>query len=105
MFDDCKSLNDAARKLFGKANYTNREKIKKILAENGMNWEEWLVSVKERETRYCIVCGKKLEKGQVKEEGTHRELIAKNGLYADMYKKQAENYLADKTKQTEGIWA
>ena len=66
MFDDCKSLNDAARKLFGKANYTNREKIKKILAENGMNWEEWLVSVKERETRYCIVCGKKLEKDQVK---------------------------------------
>ena len=46
-----------------------------------------------------------LEKGHVKEEGTHRELIAKNGLYADMYKKQAENYLADKTKQTEGIWA
>ena len=46
-----------------------------------------------------------LEKGQVKEEGTHRELMAKNGLYADMYNKQAENYLADKTKQTEGIWA
>ncbi len=46
-----------------------------------------------------------LEKGQVKEEGTHRELMKKNGLYADMYQKQAENYLADKTKQTEGIWA
>ena len=46
-----------------------------------------------------------LEKGKVKEEGTHRELLEKNGLYADMYKKQAENYLADKTKQTEGIWA
>ena len=46
-----------------------------------------------------------LEKGEVKEEGTHRELMTKNGLYADMYKKQAENYLADKTKQTEGIWA
>ena len=46
-----------------------------------------------------------LEKGEVKEEGTHRELMAKNGLYADMYNKQAENYLADKTKQTEGIWA
>ena len=46
-----------------------------------------------------------LEHGQVKEEGTHRELMNRNGLYADMYQKQAENYLADKTKQTEGIWA
>ena len=46
-----------------------------------------------------------LENGQVLEEGTHRELMDKQGLYADMYQKQAENYLADKTKQTEGIWA
>ncbi len=46
-----------------------------------------------------------LENGEVKEEGTHRELMAKNGIYADMYQKQAENYLADKSKQTEGIWA
>ena len=46
-----------------------------------------------------------LEYGQVKEEGTHRELMAMQGLYADMYQKQAENYLADKTKQTEGIWS
>ena len=46
-----------------------------------------------------------LENGQVLEEGTHRELMKKQGLYADMYQKQAENYLADKTKQKEGIWA
>ena len=46
-----------------------------------------------------------LEQGQVKEEGTHRELLDRQGLYADMYQKQAENYLADKSKQTEGIWA
>lgn len=46
-----------------------------------------------------------LENGEAKEEGTHRELMDKHGLYADMYQKQAENYLADKTKQTEGIWA
>ena len=45
------------------------------------------------------------ENGEVREEGTHRELMAKHGIYADMYEKQAENYLADKTKQTEGIWA
>ena len=46
-----------------------------------------------------------LEHGQVKEEGNHRELMDRHGLYADMYQKQAENYLADKSKQKEGIWA
>ncbi|MBP5793401.1 MAG: ATP-binding cassette domain-containing protein [Spirochaetaceae bacterium] len=46
-----------------------------------------------------------LENGKVKEEGTHRELMKKKGLYADMYQKQAENYLADKQKQKEVIWA
>ncbi len=46
-----------------------------------------------------------LEHGEVKEEGSHRELIERHGLYADMYQKQAENYLADKSKVKEGIWA
>ena len=46
-----------------------------------------------------------LENGQVMEEGTHQQLMKKKGLYADMYQKQAENYLADKSKQKEGIWA
>ena len=46
-----------------------------------------------------------LEQGQVREEGTHRELMKKKGLYADMYTKQAQNYLADTKKQKEGIWA
>ena len=41
--------------------------------------------------------------GTVKEEGTHKELMKSNGIYADMYQKQAENYLAgDKT--TDGIF-
>ena len=35
-----------------------------------------------------------LEKGQLIEEGTHQELLKKNGKYAQMYKKQAMNYLA-----------
>lgn len=35
-----------------------------------------------------------LEKGQLIEEGTHQELMEKNGSYASMYKKQAMNYLA-----------
>ena len=41
--------------------------------------------------------------GTVKEEGTHKELMHLNGIYADMYRKQAENYLAgDQT--SEGIF-
>ena len=46
-----------------------------------------------------------LEKGMVIEEGTHKSLMKKKGAYADMYNKQAENYLADSAKQKEGIWA
>lgn len=66
MFDDCKSLNDIAKKYFGKANYTNREKSKKLLSENGIDWRKWLDDIKESKTRYCVVCGKRLEKDQVK---------------------------------------
>ena len=35
-----------------------------------------------------------LEQGRLIEEGTHKELMEKNGSYAAMYKKQAMNYLA-----------
>lgn len=35
-----------------------------------------------------------LQEGTVLEEGTHKELMTKNGQYAKMYKKQAVNYLA-----------
>ena len=51
MFDDCKSLNDIARKYFGKANYTNREKAKALLFKNGLNWETWLATKKESRTK------------------------------------------------------
>ena len=35
-----------------------------------------------------------LEGGRLIEEGTHKELIARNGSYCQMYKRQAMNYLA-----------
>jgi predicted HNH restriction endonuclease len=57
---DCKTLNDIARQEFGKANYTNREKCKKLLEENGINWKEWLDNKKIKEKKYCLQCGKEL---------------------------------------------
>ena len=50
----------------------------------------------------CVIL---LEQGQIKEEGTHKELMKQNGLYADMYNKQAKNYLADSSVQEQGIWS
>ncbi len=34
-----------------------------------------------------------LEQGRIIESGSHTELMQQNGVYADMYRKQAENYL------------
>ena len=34
-----------------------------------------------------------LENGEVVESGTHKELMEKNGKYADMFRKQAQNYI------------
>lgn len=42
-----------------------------------------------------------LEKGRIIEEGTHRQLMERDGSYAEMYKKQAMNYLAVDT--VEGV--
>lgn len=38
-----------------------------------------------------------LENGTVIEQGSHRELMAQNGKYCEMFTKQAQNYLADET--------
>ena len=40
-----------------------------------------------------------LENGRIIESGTHTELMALNGKYADMFKKQAQNYVDIKTEE------
>ena len=79
--------NDICRKLFNKANYTNREKMKKILYENGIDWKEWLNGKN---------CGKKLKRGQ--EKFCSRSCSAKhnNGLReeATYCHAMTENYMA-----------
>ena len=36
-----------------------------------------------------------LQEGKLKEQGTHLELMEQGGIYADMFRKQAESYLQD----------
>ncbi len=36
-----------------------------------------------------------LQEGRIAEEGTHTELMKKKGAYADLFRKQAENYLVE----------
>lgn len=43
-----------------------------------------------------------LENGTVIEQGTHRQLMEKNGKYCEMFTKQAQNYLADENYK-EGV--
>lgn len=43
-----------------------------------------------------------LENGRVIEEGTHKMLLDQNGVYADMYEKQAVNYLAVSENELRG---
>ena len=33
-----------------------------------------------------------LDRGKIKEDGTHEELLAQNGLYKEMFELQAEGY-------------
>ena len=40
-----------------------------------------------------------MDKGQIAEIGTHNELLAKNGKYAEMFRRQAENYLGSEVTE------
>lgn len=64
--DNCTSLNDISLILYGKINYTNREKVKKYLFEHGIDWRVWKESVRRGEKRFCLTCGKELTGEQVK---------------------------------------
>lgn len=66
ILDKYSSLNDLCRFFFGKANYTNREKCKKILQENEVSWKEWLKTKKEKQI-FCLCCGKEIT-GKYKNE-------------------------------------
>lgn len=68
ILEKSKSMSDVARSIFGKENYTNREKCKKILEENGINWEKWLEEKKIKPKRYCLYCGKEIISGDYRKK-------------------------------------
>ena len=61
-FDKCTSLNDAARKIFGRDNYRDCEKIKPLASEYGFDWKIWGERRKKKtEVIRCLNCGKEIE--------------------------------------------
>ncbi|MGM9647395.1 MAG: hypothetical protein ACI3YH_04625, partial [Eubacteriales bacterium] len=44
-----------------------------------------------------------MENGRIAEMGSHRELMEQNGRYAELFRKQSENYRKDSTQVLTGI--
>lgn len=63
VLDKSKTISDIARIIFGKPNYTNREKCKKILSEYGIDWKKWLEEKKIKPKKFCLNCGKEIING------------------------------------------
>jgi ABC-type multidrug transport system fused ATPase/permease subunit len=38
-----------------------------------------------------------MDRGRIVEEGTHRQLLKRNGLYASLWKRQSGGFLVDET--------
>lgn len=68
ILEKSKSISDIARNIFGKENYTNREKCKKILEEHDIDWKKWIESKKVKPRKYCIYCGKEITEGDYRKK-------------------------------------
>lgn len=71
------TMSDVARTIFGKPNYTNREKCKKILSENGIDWEKWLEGKKTKPKKFCLNCGKEIVDGNSRKKFCDSSCAAK----------------------------
>lgn len=61
-FDKCTSLSDAARKIFGRDNYRDCEKIKSLASEYDFDWKIWGERRKKKtKIVQCLNCGKEIE--------------------------------------------
>ena len=68
ILEKSKTLSDLARAIFGKENYTNREKCKKILFDNGIDWKEWLEGKNKKPKKYCLNCGEEILDGDYRKK-------------------------------------
>ena len=95
--ENCKSLNDIARQEFGKADSNQREKVKKLLDKEGIDWKQWLKDkgniVKEVNKRYCLKCGKELLSSQDKYCSLKCRLDKEHEQYIDRWKQGLEDGL------------
>ena len=61
-FDKCTSLSDAARKIFGRDNYRDCEKIKQLTSKYCFDWKIWGERRKKKtEVVHCLNCGEEIE--------------------------------------------
>lgn len=94
---NCKNLSDIARQEFGKTNSNAREKVKKLLEEEGIDWKQWLteqnIKIKEAKARYCLYCGKELSPSQDKYCSSNCQHAQQQKEYIDRWKAGLENGL------------
>lgn len=61
LLETSNNLSDIARKLYGKDNYSCREKVKKIFTQFNVDWVEWRESKKRCKFSKCANCGRIFE--------------------------------------------
>lgn len=88
ILEKSKSMSDVARSIFGKENYTNREKCKKILIEHGIDWKKWLEEKNIKSKKYCLYCGKEITEGDSRKKFCNSSCAAS---YNNKGKKHSDN--------------
>lgn len=66
LLNNGKSLSEVCLKLYGRAIYCDRLKLKKEIKRLGYNWDNHIKDVKKANERHCLLCGKLLNKDQKK---------------------------------------
>jgi hypothetical protein len=92
VLEKSKTISDIARIIFGNPNYTNREKCKKILSENGIDREEWLKEKNTKPKRYCPYCGKEIIDGDSRKKFCNSSCAASYNDKIYVKRKKEEHY-------------